>query len=45
VKAEMQKYDVKSFPTIKMFMEDGKTIEFDSKVSKESLEKFATSVL
>ncbi len=44
VKAEMQKYDVKSFPTIKMFI-DGNTIEFDSKVSKESLEKFSTSVL
>ena len=45
VKAEMQKHDVKSFPTIKMFMEDGKTIEFDSKVSKESLEKFVNTVL
>jgi thiol-disulfide isomerase/thioredoxin len=34
-------YNIDSYPTVKM-VKDGKTIDFDSKITKTSLEKFAT---
>ena len=40
----MQKYDVKSFPTLKVRMDDN-TIDFDSKITSSSLDKFVKSVL
>jgi len=45
VKTETDKLDIKSYPTIKLFMEGGKIYEYDAKISKESLEKFVNSVL
>ena len=40
----MQKYDVKSFPTLKVRMDDN-TIDFDSKITTASLDKFVKSVV
>ena len=42
--SEISQYDIKSFPTIKLIA-DGKVIDFDAKISKESLEQFVNSVL
>ena len=40
----MNKYEVKSFPTLKVRMDDN-TIDFDSKITKASLDKFVKSVV
>lgn len=40
----MNKYEVKSFPTLKVRMDDN-TIDFDSKITKSSLDKFVKSVV
>ena len=40
----MQKYDVTSFPTLKVRMDDN-TIDFDSKITRSSLDKFVNSVV
>jgi thiol-disulfide isomerase/thioredoxin len=36
-------YNIDSYPTVKM-VKDGTTIDFDSKITKTSLEKFATAM-
>lgn len=43
--AESTKYKVTSYPTIKLVKEDGTVIDFDSKVSMASLEKFVNAML
>ena len=42
--AEMVK-DIDGYPTIKMFLPDGKTVEYDSKPDSKTLELFINSVL
>ena len=41
----MQQYEVKSFPTLKVRMPDTTVIDFDSKITKSSLDKFVNSVI
>lgn len=43
VKANMEKYDIKSFPTVILF-KDNKKYEFDAKVTKNALEQFVMTV-
>ena len=40
----INKYSIESYPTIKM-IKDGKTIEFDSKITETSLESFVNTML
>ena len=42
--ADMVK-DIDGYPTIKMFLADGKTVEYDSKPDAKTLELFINSVL
>jgi thiol-disulfide isomerase/thioredoxin len=44
VKTSLDKYDIESFPTIKMIKE-GQVIEFDSKITKNTLDKFVNSMI
>lgn len=39
----INKYKIDSYPTVKM-QKEGNTIDFDSKITKSSLEKFATTM-
>jgi thiol-disulfide isomerase/thioredoxin len=39
----IQKYKIDSYPTVKM-QKNGSTIDFESKITKTSLEKFATTM-
>jgi thiol-disulfide isomerase/thioredoxin len=44
--AEMvQKYNIQGYPTIIITTDDGKTINFESKITKKSLETFVNSAL
>jgi thiol-disulfide isomerase/thioredoxin len=38
-------YNVESYPTVKLTIDGGDTIEFDSKISKKGLETFVQTVL
>lgn len=40
----MNKYDVKSFPTLKAQMHDDTVIDFDSKITRSTLDKFLSSI-
>ena len=37
--------DIEGYPTIKMLLADGKTVEYDSKPDSKTLELFINSVL
>lgn len=39
------KYDIQSYPTVKLVIDGGETIEFDSKITKDSLHTFVTTVI
>ena len=39
------KFDIKGYPTVKMTVDGGETVEFDSKMSAEGLSKFSDTVL
>ena len=41
----IQKYDIQSYPTIKLVIDGGETVEFDSKISKDSLVTFVNTVV
>ena len=41
----IKKYDIQSYPTVKLAIDGGETIEFDSKITKDSLHKFVTTVI
>jgi len=41
----IQKNNIKSYPTVKMSIDGGETIELDSKINENSLEQFVNSVL
>lgn len=41
----INKYDIQSYPTVKLVIDGGETIEFDSKITKDSLYKFVTTVI
>ena len=43
IQASIQQFKVEHFPTVKM-MKDDYTVDFDAKISAESLEKFITAV-
>ena len=43
--AKMQSFGIQSFPTVKMTTDDGKKIDFDAKISTETLNTFINSVL
>jgi thiol-disulfide isomerase/thioredoxin len=45
VKKLVTQYQVDSYPTVKLINSDGETIEFDSKISKNTLEQFVNTVL
>jgi thiol-disulfide isomerase/thioredoxin len=44
VKQKMDQYKIEGFPTIKL-VKDGNVIEFDTKVTKENLDKFINTVI
>lgn len=44
IQASIQKYDIEHYPTLKM-MKDGNIIDFDAKISEESLDKFVNAML
>jgi thiol-disulfide isomerase/thioredoxin len=44
VKAYVEKYDIKGYPTVKM-VKDGKVIDFDAKVTYNSLSQFVNNVV
>ena len=44
VKTKLDEYNIESFPTIKM-IKDGEVIEFDSKISETTLEKFVNTMV
>ena len=39
----MNKYNIESFPTVKMF-KDGKTIDFESRISENNLDQFVETM-
>jgi len=41
----IQKNNIKSYPTVKMSIDGGETIELDSKINENSLDQFVNSVL
>jgi len=41
----INKYKIQGYPTVKLTTDDGKTIDFDSKITKNSLETFINNVL
>ena len=41
----IQKFNIQGYPTIKLTTDDGKTIDFESKITKNSLETFINNVL
>jgi thiol-disulfide isomerase/thioredoxin len=43
--ATIAKFDIKGYPTVKMTVDGGDTVEFDSKMSTEGLAKFADTIL
>ena len=43
--AIIAKHDIKGYPTVKMTVDGGETVEFDSKMSSEGLTKFANTIL
>jgi thiol-disulfide isomerase/thioredoxin len=44
IKLKLEQFSVESFPTVKM-VKDGNTIEFESKITETTLEKFVDSIL
>jgi thiol-disulfide isomerase/thioredoxin len=44
VKTNIQKYDIQHYPTVKMLFK-GDIIDFDSKITEETLTKFVNSIL
>ena len=44
ITALINKFDIDSYPTVKM-VRDGTTVDFDSKITSSSLEKFANTML
>lgn len=44
VKSQMNKYNITSFPTVKLIKDDN-TIDFDSKISRTTLATFITTML
>jgi thiol-disulfide isomerase/thioredoxin len=45
IAALINEYDIQSYPTVKLVIDGGETIEFDSKITKDSLHKFVTTVI
>jgi thiol-disulfide isomerase/thioredoxin len=41
----IQKYDIRSYPTVKMVVENGPTVEFDAKVKSDALLTFVQNIL
>ena len=41
----IKKYNIQSYPTVKLVIDGGETVEFDSKITKDSLHKFVTTVI
>ncbi len=41
----IKKYNIQSYPTVKLVIDGGETIEFDSKITKSSLHTFVTTVI
>lgn len=41
----IKKYNIESYPTIKLVIDGGETIEFDSKITKDSLDTFVNTVM
>lgn len=41
----IDQYGIDSYPTLKMSLSDGETVDFDAKISKSSLEKFVDTIL
>ena len=41
----IKKYNIQSYPTIKLVIDGGETIEFDSKITKQSLSTFVNTVI
>ena len=41
----IKKYNIQSYPTIKLVIDGGETVEFDSKISKDSLVTFVNTVV
>lgn len=41
----IKEYDIQSYPTVKLVIDGGETIEFDSKITKGSLHTFVTTVI
>lgn len=45
VKKLVTQYQIDSYPTVKLINHDGETIEFDSKITKNTLEQFVHTML
>ena len=45
VKALIDRYQIDSYPTVKMVDDNGETIDFDSKITNVGLEKFVDTIL
>jgi thiol-disulfide isomerase/thioredoxin len=45
IAALIKKYNIQSYPTIKLVIDGGETVEFDSKITKDSLATFVNTVV
>jgi len=45
VEKYVQLYGINSYPTVKMTLSDGETVDFDAKISKSSLVQFVETIL
>jgi thiol-disulfide isomerase/thioredoxin len=45
ITATIKKYNIQSYPTVKLVIDGGETIEFDSKITQKSLHTFVTTVI
>jgi thioredoxin-related protein len=43
--ALIKQYNIKSYPTIKLVIDGGETVEFDSKITEDSLATFVNTIL
>lgn len=45
IAALIKQYNIQSYPTIKLVIDGGETVEFDSKITKDSLATFVNTIL
>lgn len=45
IAALIKKHNIQSYPTIKLIIDGGETVEFDSKITKDSLATFVNTVV